>query len=232
MLTISTVKNTLITLLVGLILFPFASFAQTADIQYQSALLQLITLLTQQVQTLEAQLTSQIGGLGSSSLGTESVGGAASGSVTVEMDSDSAYTAMSGPFYNIAMTINNGTGNTIYVPAAMNYVSELNSTSNVPGFTYTLASKAGQIVAGTGTGVVSCSPQVDLPVQGTLGYIQACEIKAGESAELTFTPNPDPYVSGEYPISLMGLSYTTTTTNPAFTILTIPSNETGGLVHF
>jgi hypothetical protein len=218
------------TLLIGLLLLPLASFAATTNYspQYIAELQQLLALLEQELQAILATAaTPPVSTVATSTIGTSSTP-VASGMVQVSVGNSTAYMSINGAVYGTTLTVTNGTNSTIYVPAALNYVSSINGTSNVPGITYAISGTGtpATTYVGTGNGTVDCSPQVELPVPN--GYVQGCEILAGQSSQIMVNPTPEPSSTNEgfFTLSITSLTYSDTASNPAFVILPVPSNQT------
>lgn len=219
------------TLLVGLLLLPMATFAATYTPAQISAMEKLLSLLEQELQVLLAEPAPATGTIGTSVIGTEPVGGSVA-PVSVSVINSQAYRSISGPVLNTTLQVTNNTGSPIYVPAAVNYVGK-NQTSSVPGISFSLngVGTPTPVYNEALTGTVSCAPQIQLPIQGSAGYVQACVIPANGSSALDLQEDASASNTNEgyFTVSVNNLSYSTTDTNPSFTILPVPTNVSTSL---
>lgn len=201
----------------GILLFPVLSFAATTTPNAT-----LIVQLKAELAVLEAELAQIL--MTQAPIQATGVG---IGTIQASVTSSPTYNSVSGPVYRILLTVTNGSASTIYVPTNLEYVQ--NTTNTGPDIAYTLIPGMGDSVyAGTGAGTAVCAPQVQLPTAS--GYVQACEIQAGQTSTFTLTPSfiPTSLSEGSYSLDVINLSYTTnaTTANPTFEVLPIPSNTT------
>lgn len=212
-------KKTYLGLITFLLFLPAVSFAQTAVLDRTALLTELAQLESELMVLLQTQAPQPA---------TTAAVSQSLGTVQVRVQSDSAWKSANGISDNISLVITNNTNSTIYIPATLNFVPADNETTNAPGITYTLDQYPGEpAYEGSGSGTIDCSSQTDIPIQGAMGYIQACAISAGQSVQVGIAPviRPASPNQGSYAVSFTSMSYATTVNNPSFTIVPIPTNK-------
>ena len=178
-----------------------------------------------ELQVLETELASLLASLPSTTSSEATSTEVSTGQVTATVTPAYSYPSAEGILFNDTVTVSNGTASSVYVPTNMTYIPTNSSTTNVPGFAYTIGAGIDSVLySGTQSPSVTCSPIVDLQEQ--TGYYEACEIQPGQSVQLQVQIIPTANSKGEYELSLTSFDYTTTTSNSPFTVLPLPNNQT------